>query len=89
MDIIKGWYKEDCDFVERGDYGDEDPIYEGGYDLWEDCGPNAATVVVVAARPRNDPLSHLTLVQVQMLSDADVDAFGGILDTFDKVGRLP
>lgn len=91
LDGVKGWYRDDygCDFVERGDYGDDDPVYEGGYDLWEDCGSGGATVLIIAARPKADPFAFLTLVQIQVLSDTDLDVIDTILATFDRVGSLP
>jgi serine protease Do len=89
LDGVKGWYRDDCDFVERGDYGDEDPIFEGGYDLWEDCGSGGAYVWVIAARPKDDPLAYLTLVQIQLMPDDDADIFYQIVNTFDTVDSLP
>jgi len=82
-------YNSACDFVERGDYGDEDPVFEGGYDIYENCGAGGATVVVIAARPKDNPLEYLALVQVQILTDADLDALDQIMATFDRVGPLP
>ncbi|MEA3349741.1 MAG: S1C family serine protease, partial [Chloroflexota bacterium] len=79
------WYVDSCDKEGRYDY--DDGYYEGAYDLWE-CG-SEAVVAVISARPINDPLAFLTMVQVQMVTDADVEAFEYILDTFDVVGRLP
>ncbi len=89
LDGVKGWYQDECDFGERGDYGDDDPVFEGGYDIWEDCGTSNATVVVIAARPKSDPLAYLVLVQIQVISDADLDALDQILLTFNKVDSLP
>ncbi len=89
LDGVKDWYSEDCDFVERGDYGDEDPVFEGGYDLWESCGDDNSIAVVIAARPRDDPLSYLVLVQVILMQDSDMDTLQTIIDTFDRVGSLP
>jgi serine protease Do len=91
LDGVKGWYRDDydCDFVERGDYGDNDPVFEGGYDIWEDCGAGNATVLVIAARPKNDPFAYLVLVQIQLLADTNPDVVDNIVNTFDRVGSLP
>ncbi len=85
LDGTRHWYEGDCDLDGRYDY--DDGYYEGAYDLWE-CGSDAV-VAVVSSRPINDPFAFLTLVEVQMVTDADVDAFERILDTFDVVGNLP
>jgi serine protease Do len=91
LDGVKGWYRDDydCDFVERGEYGDEDPVFEGGYDIWEDCGDGGASVIVIGARPKDDPFAYLVLVQVQIMGEADFEALDQILATFDRVGSLP
>ena len=89
LDGVKGWYRDECDFVERGDYGDEDPIFEGGYDLWEDCGSENTLVWVIAARPKSDPLAYLVLVQIQLLPDDDADVLYQVINTFDVIDRLP
>jgi serine protease Do len=79
------WYEGNCDLDGRYDY--DDSFYEGQYDIWL-CGSDA-TVLVLAARPIADPFAYLTLVQVQIATDADLDVLERILDTFDVVGRLP
>ncbi len=89
LDGVKSWYQDDCDFDGRYDYGDDDPIFEGGYDIWKDCGSAGSVNIVIGARPKDDPLAYLVLVQVQVLSDADLDALDTILRTFDRVGSLP
>ncbi len=89
LDGVKGWYEDDCTFDGRYDYGEDDPVFEGGYDLWTDCGTTDSVNIVVGARPKSDPFAYLVLVQVQVLSDADLEALDQILATFDQVGPLP
>lgn len=89
LDGVKDWYSTDCDFEGRYDYGADDPVFEGGYDVWKNCGAAGSVNIIVGARPKSDPLSYLVLVQVQVLSDADLDALDTILRTFDRVGGLP
>ncbi len=81
LDGVKSWYEDNCTWQERDSY--EDPYYEGAYDYW-DCGRDTG-VVVIGARPINDPTAYLVLVQVQVVSDLDVDALERIMDTFDLV----
>lgn len=86
LDGVEHWYNETC--IREGRYDYEDEAYEGSYDLWE-CGSPDQAVMVLAVRPINDPSSFLALVQVQMVSDADVDALEYILSSFDVVDALP
>jgi serine protease Do len=88
LDGVKDWYSSDCDFDNRGDYGADDPVFEGKYDLWTNCGSAKSTNIVIAARPKNDT-SYLVIVMVQIMNDADLEAVNKILDTFDLVGSLP
>ena len=87
LDGVKGWYQDDCDFGSRGDY--EDVAFEGGYDIWKNCGDANSTNLVIGARPKNDADAYLVLVQIQVLDDADLDAVDIILESFDRVGTLP
>ncbi len=84
LDGTRGWYEDNCDLDGRYDY--EDEVYEGKYDMWT-CGE--ATVIVLSSRPISDPGAYLTLVQVQIVTDADIDALGQIMKTFNVVGNLP
>jgi len=85
LDGTRDWYEGNCDLDGRYDY--EDEVYEGKYDMWT-CGADA-TVVVLSTRPKSDPGAYLTLVQVQLVTDADIDALGQIMKTFNVVGYLP
>lgn len=86
LDGIKWMYEDNCSWEWREKY--VDPVYEGAYDYWE-CGRDVG-VVVIAARPSADPTAFLVLVQVQVITDFDVDALERIMDTFDLVdGYLP
>jgi serine protease Do len=89
LDGVKDWYSGDCKLDGRYDYGDEDPVFEGKYDLWTNCGGIGTAAIVIAARPRANPQEYLVLVQVIVVSDADIDALDQILNTFDRVGPLP
>ncbi|MBU1661009.1 MAG: trypsin-like peptidase domain-containing protein, partial [Chloroflexi bacterium] len=85
LDGTRHWYEDNCDLDGRYDY--EDEFYEGKYDMWT-CGVDA-TVIVLSTRPISDPGAYLTLVQVQLVTDADIDALGQIMKTFYVVGNLP
>ncbi len=67
-----------CDFVERLDY--DDGLYTGEFDVWEDCGDEGSTFLVVAAEP---PGGELTiLVQIVIVDDRDLAAADRVIDTF-------
>ena len=85
LDGTRHWYEDNCDLEGRYDY--EDEAYEGKYDMWK-CGGDSL-VIVLSARPIANPMDFLTLVQVQVVSDADIDALDKIMATFDVVGSLP
>jgi hypothetical protein len=47
-------------------------------------------VVVIGVRPIAAPTAYLALVQIQMISDFDVEVLERIMDTFDLTdGYLP
>jgi serine protease Do len=87
LDGTKGWYENDCKYDSRNDYADS--AYEGQYDIWIDCGSQNGTVLILSARPINNPTAFLILVEVKIVQDADIDALQQILNTFDVVGSLP
>lgn len=78
-------FGEDCSFEGRFDY--EDALYAGYYDFYSYCDGNDMALVVVAALP--DDQAFASLLVVQAISDADLDAIDHILDTFVVVGELP
>lgn len=81
-DLMKVWdYSEDCTF--DGTYDYEDAIYTGAYDLWIGCGGGTTAFVVLEAYPAGG--EFVVLVQVQVVSDADLEAFDAILQSFDVV----
>jgi len=81
LDGVKHWYEDSCTYDSREKY--EDPVYEGAYDYW-DCGGDAG-LVVLGVRPIADPTAYLVLVQVQVITDADLDALERIMATFDLI----
>ncbi len=88
LDIITEGFTDACKFDGRYDY--EDPFYRGKYDLYTNCGgPGGAWFIVLTAVPNDNSNAFLILVEVQILSDADLDALDRILNTFDVVGALP
>lgn len=87
LDGTRDWYKNDC----RADgaaqnYSDE--LYEGRYQLWKNCGPNDTWTLVLAARPKENKTAFLILVEMKIISDADLEALDHILQTFVVVGDV-
>ncbi|MDJ0925328.1 MAG: trypsin-like peptidase domain-containing protein [Acidimicrobiia bacterium] len=67
-----------CDYDGRSPYSDA--LYEGAYDVWLNCGGEEAMLVVVVAEPPG--ASIIMLVQIQVISEADLEALDTILNTF-------
>ncbi len=67
-----------CDYDGRYDY--EDPLYSGSYDLYVNCEGEDTLFVVVAAEPPDS--SVLMMLQIVVVSEADLEALDRILNTF-------
>lgn len=87
LDLYRESYLEDCDLTDRFDY--EDSAFEGKYDLFTNCLGQANALVVLSARPINNPTSMIITLIANLISDADYDALDQIFATFDVVGNLP
>ena len=83
LDVVS--WADECTLDGRYEY--DDGYYMGFYDLYVDCGDSLASIVNIAATPEDG--SFLVWVIGQLLSDADVDAFSRIIETFQVVGALP
>jgi len=85
LDGVRGWHEDSCQLEGTYDYGSgewEDPLYEGKFDLWEACGSNNTLVLVLAARPKDDPTRYLLLLEIKITKDADLEALDRILKSF-------
>jgi len=79
-DLLDAWnFSETCTYDGRYDY--EDAVYVGKYDVWRGCGGTDTVFVVVEAYPPDE--SFVVLVQIQVVTEADLDALDTILATFD------
>ncbi len=78
-------FTDGCTYDGRYDY--EDPLYTGLYDFYTDCGGVGTIVVNLAAMPEDQSL--IILLQLQVVSEADLDAADRILNTFQVIGDLP
>lgn len=78
-------YAQACEKDARYDY--QDPPYTGKYDLWVNCGEKGSSFLVLAAVPENQ--EFIAVVQLVIVSDADVEAANQILSTFEVVGPQP
>jgi serine protease Do len=85
LDLDKDSYSQECTYQGRSDY--QDSVYTGLYDHFAECGASGATFINLAAAPEGNPF--LILVQVQLVSDADVEALDKVLNSFEVVGTLP
>lgn len=71
-------FSSECTYDSRSNYSD--PLYTGKYDVWTNCGGENTALLVVAFTPEDG--SFLGMVQVQVVSEADLEALDRILDTF-------
>ena len=74
-------FSDECTYDDRYDY--EDAIYTGAYDVWLNCGGSDTGFVELEAYPASE--DFVVLVQIQVVSDADLEALDTILATFDVV----
>jgi hypothetical protein len=85
LDGVRGWHEDSCDLNGTYDYGYgewEDPLYEGKFDLWENCGAEGTLTLVLAARPKANPTDYLLLLEIKLVKDADLEALDRILASF-------
>jgi serine protease Do len=73
-----------CEYDGRYEYADA--LYTGLYDVWLNCDGTGTTFLVLTAVPEDR--SFLALVQVQVVSDKDLDALDRILASFIVSGDL-
>lgn len=79
-------FLKDCELDSRYDY--DDGFYRGAFDYYTRCG-GTSDYMILAAVPKQDTGDVLIWLEVQIVSQADLDAAQHILDTFDIVGALP
>jgi len=87
LDVRRDDLSSICTFSSRNDYTDS--AFEGKYDVFTSCNGADNVYVVLAARPINNPTAYLVLVEVNIMTDADLAALDQIYQTFDVVGSLP
>lgn len=78
LDLDSFNYSDSCTYDGRYEYSD--PLYAGKYDLWIDCGDVDSLYIVLAVLPGD--LSYFVLVDVLVVTDADLDALDHILNSF-------
>lgn len=71
-------FNRECTYDSRNNYSD--PLYTGKYDVWTNCGGRDTAMLLVAFTPEDG--SFLGMVQVKVVSEADLEALDRILDSF-------
>ena len=79
-------FSKDCKHQGRKNYSDA--TYAGKYDHWAQCEGGKTDLYVLAAQPKSSR-DYMILVQIQVVSDADLAALDHIVETFQVRGRLP
>ena len=72
-----------------GRYPYTDPLFEGEYLYFYDCGGDTNVFIILVAQPIENPGSALVLIQAILVADRDFDALDHILNSFVIVGDLP
>lgn len=76
LDLID--FSGSCSYDGREAYSDE--LYSGYFDVWSSCGGTDTLYLVIAAEPEGGSIT--LLVQVQVVTDADLEALDHILASF-------
>jgi len=71
-----------CTYEGRDDY--DDGLYIGRYDLYSDCGDELSVFIVIAAEPPEG--DFLIVVEIVVVTEADLDAADEIIRTFQVNG---
>ena len=87
LDLLTDGLSDYCAL--EGHYDYEDSLYLGAYELYESCGGQDISYLVLTAVPKDDPEAFLIEVEVQIVSDADLEALDKIIASFNVVGSLP
>ena len=69
-----------CTYIGRSEWAAGG--YVGEFDGWSDCGEVGSDFVVMALEPSGDRDPITVLIQVIMVTTADREALGNILETF-------
>jgi serine protease Do len=80
-----GDFSDVCTPGGRSDYSDGN--YTGVYDIYENCGGVSATWVNLSVTPSSG--GYIILLQVRLVSDADLEALKHILTSIQVIGSLP
>jgi serine protease Do len=78
-------FSDTCSYEGRSEY--EDALYAGLYDLYTDCGNTDNVLFVVVSAPED--AAFLTILVVEAMTEADLEAADRIFDSFEVIGDLP
>jgi serine protease Do len=67
-----------CTALEIQDY--DDGLYTGKWQIWDQCGGIDTAMAVIVAEPPGQ--EFVVYVQVQLASEADLDALDKVIETF-------
>ncbi len=74
-------FTDSCDSTGRDAY--DDGLYTGRMEVWENCAGTDTIIVNIAATPQDR--SFMMLVQMQVVSEADLDALDQAINSFVAV----
>lgn len=86
LDFPEHDFSVDCTYEGRKEY--QDPQYRGLYDHYSNCGgEGGSTFVNLAAVPEDG--AFVIWLQMQVVTEADLEALDRMLNSFQVVGELP
>lgn len=80
VDELLDYYSFPDSCVDGGREPYDDGLYNGSWEIWDSCGGTDTSFVNIVAQPSDG--SFMMLVQVQVVTDADLDALDQALATF-------
>lgn len=83
LDTVK--FDQACSYGGREEY--QDALYKGFYDTWTGCGGTETAFYVISVVPEDR--AFIGLVQIQVVTEADLEALDRIIRSFQVVGTLP
>ncbi len=83
IEDVLDWHAFPDSCVNGGREFYDDGLYAGMWEVWDSCGGTDTSIVNVVAEPADG--SFMMLVQMQVVTDADLDALDQALATFVAV----
>lgn len=85
LDEVAADYSDDCETADRYEY--DDGLYTGLYEEYNQCGIDNVTYIEIVASPEDRPF--MVVLEIQLVTEADMEALDHIIESFQVIGDLP